>query len=35
MMQENIVEKVEITPEEVRQFFQAIPKIDFQYLVQN
>ena len=28
MMQESIVEKVEITPEEVRQFFQAIPKID-------
>ena len=28
MMQENIVEKVEITPEEVRQFFNSIPKID-------
>ena len=28
MMQETIVEKVEITPEEVRQFFEAIPKID-------
>jgi len=28
MMQQNIVEKVEITPEEVRQFFNAIPKID-------
>ena len=28
MMQESIVEKVEITPEEVRQFFQSIPKID-------
>ena len=28
MMQEKIVEKVEITPEEVRQFFNSIPKID-------
>ena len=28
MMQESIVEKVEITPEEVRQFFQSIPVID-------
>ena len=28
MMQENIVKKVEITPEEVRQFFNSIPKID-------
>ena len=28
MMQESIVEKVEITPEEVRQFFNSIPKID-------
>jgi len=28
MMQQSIVEKVEITPEEVRQFFNAIPKID-------
>ena len=28
MMQQNIVEKVEITPEEVRQFFNSIPKID-------
>jgi peptidyl-prolyl cis-trans isomerase SurA len=28
MMQENIVEKVEITPEEVRQFFNSIPRID-------
>jgi peptidyl-prolyl cis-trans isomerase SurA len=28
MMQESIVEKVEITPEEVRQFFQNIPVID-------
>ena len=28
MMQESIVEKVEITPEEVRVFFQAIPKLD-------
>ena len=28
MMQETIVEKVEITPEEVRQFFQSIPLID-------
>ena len=28
MMQESIVEKVEITPEEVRQFFQGIPVID-------
>ena len=28
MMQENIVENVEITPEEVRQFFNSIPKID-------
>ena len=28
MMQESIVEKVEITPEEVRQFFQSIPLID-------
>jgi peptidyl-prolyl cis-trans isomerase SurA len=28
MMQESIVEKVEITPEEVRRFFQSIPVID-------
>jgi peptidyl-prolyl cis-trans isomerase SurA len=28
MMQQSIVEKVEITPEEVRQFFNAIPAID-------
>ena len=28
MMQESIVEKVEITPEEVRQFFNSIPRID-------
>ena len=28
MMQESIVEKVEITPEEVRIFFQAIPTLD-------
>ena len=28
MMQETTVEKVEITPEEVRQFFQSIPIID-------
>ncbi|MEK9756544.1 MAG: peptidylprolyl isomerase [Bacteroidota bacterium] len=28
MMQQTIVEKVEITPEEVRQFFNAIPAID-------
>ena len=28
MMQESIVEKVEITPEEVKQFFQSIPVID-------
>ena len=28
MMQQSIIEKVEITPEEVRQFFEAIPKID-------
>ena len=28
MMQESIVEKVEITPEEVRQFFKSIPVID-------
>ena len=28
MMQQNIVEKVEITPEEVRQFINSIPKID-------
>ena len=32
MMQESIVEKVEITPEEVRQFFEAIPKIDLPVL---
>ena len=31
MMQQNIVEKVEITPEEVRQFFNAIPKIDLPF----
>ena len=28
MMQQKIVEKVEITPEEVRQFFNEIPRID-------
>ena len=28
MMQQKIVEKVEITPEEVRQFYNAIPRID-------
>jgi len=28
MMQESIVEKVEITPEEVKQFFKSIPVID-------
>ena len=28
MMQQSIVEKVEITPEEVRQFFNSIPAID-------
>ena len=28
MMQEKIVEKIEVNPEEVRQFFNSIPKID-------
>ncbi len=28
MMQQTIIEKVEITPEEVRQFFESIPRID-------
>ena len=27
-MQSKIIEEIEITPEEVRSFFQSIPKID-------
>ena len=35
LMQSEIVEKVEITPEEVKQFFESIPKIKYLFLVRN
>ena len=34
-MQKKIVDEVEVTPEEVRQFFNNIQKKNVHYLVQN
>ena len=35
MMQSKIIEEIEITPEEVRSFFQSIPKKIYPHLVQS